>query len=147
LALWKQAVELAFARTIALSAIAIGLSWLACTGLGLAHSELASLGISGLVTLPIIAAFAFSLGAGLVWASPANGVSAAIAASLVLMMMFTATQIGVRAAQLPPGADGSMLILAASALAALVRDLALASMLYLIPLNAGSTLMHRRRCP
>jgi hypothetical protein len=144
LALWKQAVELELLRTAALTALAVGLSCLACGLVELVRIELAAVGLS-IPTLLLIAACAFLLGAGLVRVAPVIGASAAIAASLVLLLLFLYSQIDVRAEQVRDTADGNIVVAAVSALALLIRDLMAAALLYLLPLNLGSVLMHGRR--
>ena len=143
-ALWRQALAFELLRTVALSAVAVALSCLVCGVLELVRAELA-LGLSPVATLLPIAAFAFLLGAGLVRLAPTIGVAAATAASLVLLLLFIYAQVDVRAAQLRGLGDASAFAATVDVLALFIRDLAAAAVLYLLPLNVGSVLMHGRR--
>jgi hypothetical protein len=140
-ALWRQAIEGAFLRTMALGVLAVGVSVLMCSAIGLVYVELE---VPGIVTLLLIATFAFLLGAGLVRVAPVIGVAAATAASFVLVLLFLYAQIDAQAAQLRAAPDGNALVASAGALASLVLNLAGAALLYLLPLNLGSVLMHGR---
>ena len=144
LALWRQALALDFLRTVALSVVAVALSCLLCGALELVRVELA-LGVSPVTTLLPIPAFAFLLGAGLTRFAPTNGVSAAAAASLVLLFLFLYAQIDLRAAQFRGMGDAGAVAASADVLASFIRDLGAAAVLYLLPLNVGSVLMHGRR--
>lgn len=145
LALWRQAVELELVRTAVLAALAVALSCLVCGALALARVELAALGLSGAGTLLLIAAFAFLLGAALVRAAPALGAPAAVAASLALLLLFLYSQVDLRAEQVRGAAGANVVMASVSALAALIRDLAGASLLYLLPFNLGSALVRGRQ--
>jgi hypothetical protein len=140
-ALWRQAIELQFLRTMALGVLAVVLSCLACSALALAYVELA---VPVVVMLLLIATFAFLLGAGLVRIAPGIGVAAATAASLALLLLFLYTQIDAQAAQLRDAGEGNAVAAWVGALALLIRNLAGAALLYLLPLNLGSVLMHGR---
>lgn len=140
-ALWRQAIGLDFLRIMALGGVAVVLSWLVCGVLGLAYVELE---MSGVTMLLLIAAFAFLLGVGLARVAPVIGAAAATAASLALLLLFLYTQIDAQATQLRHVADGSAFAASVGAVASLIRNLAGAALLYLLPLNLGSMLMHGR---
>jgi hypothetical protein len=141
LALWRQALALDFLRTVALSVVAVALSCLVCEMLELLRVELA-LGPSPVPTLLLIPVFALLLGAGLVRVAPTIGVSAAAAASLFLLLMFFYAQIAVRTAQLHGMGDVGAVTATFNVLAFFIRDCVAAAVLYLLPLNVGSVLMH-----
>lgn len=143
-ALWRQQFELELLRTGALAALAILLSFLVCSMVELVRVELAALGLSNAPTLLLIAAFAFLLGAGLVRIAPVIGVVAAMAATLALLGLFLYAQIDLRAEQLRDMPDSNVFVATAGAVASLMRDLAAAALLYLLPLNLGSVYMHER---
>jgi type IV secretory pathway VirB6-like protein len=140
-ALWRQAIELKFLRTMALAVLAVVLSVLMCSAIGFVYVELE---VSGVVTLLLIATFAFLLGAALARVAPVVGVAAATAASVVLVLLFLYAQIDSQAAQLREAPDGNTVVASAGALVSLIRKLAGAVLLYLLPLNLGSALMHGR---
>lgn len=143
-ALWTQAFALERLRTMALTVVAVALSCLVCAVLELVRVELA-LGMSLVTTSLLIAAFAFLLGASLVRVAPTIGVSAAAAASLVLLLLFLYAQIDVRTAEFRGMGDASAVAATVDVLALFIRDLGAAAVLYLLPLNVGSVLMHGRR--
>ena len=140
-ALWRQAIEVEFLRTMALGVLAVGVSVLMCSAIGLVYVELEA---PGIVTLLLISTLALLLGAGLVRVAPVIGVAAATAASFFLVRLFLYTQIDVHAAQLREASNGNTLVASAGALASLILNLAGAALLYLLPLNLGSVLMHGR---
>lgn len=140
-ALWRQAIELEFLRTLALGVLVVVLSVLMCSAIGLVYVELE---VPGVVTLLLIATFAFLLGAGLVGVAPIIGAAAATAASFALVLLFLYAQIEAQAAQLRDTPHGDTVFAAAGALVSLIRNLAGAVLLYLLPLNLGSVLMHGR---
>lgn len=140
-ALWRQAIAVEFLRTMALGALTVALSVLVCSAIGLVYVELE---VSPVITLLLVATFAFLLGAGLVRAAPCIGVAAATAASAVLLLLFLYTQIDAQAAQLRYAPDGNTVAASFGAVTSLIRNLAGAALLYLLPLNLGSVLMHGR---
>ncbi len=141
-ALWRQALELEFLRIMALGALAVALSCLVCGTLEVVLVEL-EVPRSRVITVSLIAAFAFLLGAGLVRVAPVIGASAAVAATLALVLLFLYAQIDARA-DLLREAPGSAVAAAVRAVASLARDLVVAALMYLLPLNVGSVLMHVR---
>jgi hypothetical protein len=140
-ALWRTAIAIEFLRTMALGVLTVALSVLVCSAIGLVYVELE---VSPVITLLLVATFAFLLGAGLVRVAPGIGVAAATAASVVLLLLFLYTQIDAQTAQLRYAPDGNTVAASVGALASLIRNLAGAALLYLLPLNLGSVLMHGR---
>jgi hypothetical protein len=140
-ALWRQVVELEFLRTMALGVLTVAFSVLMCSAIGLVYVEFE---VPSVVTLLLIATFAFLLGAGLVRVAPVIGVAAATAASFVLVLLFLYAQIDEQAARLAEALDGNTVAASAGAFASMIRNLAGAALLYLLPLNLGSVLMHGR---
>jgi hypothetical protein len=140
-ALWRQAIELELLRTMALGVLAVAFSVLMCSAIGLVHVELE---VPGVVTVLLIATFAFLLGAALARVAPVIGVAAVTTASLVLVLLFLYTQIDAQAAQFREAPAGNAIVASVGALVSMIRNLAGAALLYLLPLNLGSVLMHGR---